>query len=312
MDRREFLLKLAGFGAAGAALLLDRSVGRLWAEGGKDAAALKAGAPPDLVAVKGGDLAAMLDRAIGEFGGMGTFVRRGQTVVIKPNIGWDTPPEVAATTNPRLVKRLVEHCIDAGAKKVWVFDHSCDSGPRCYASSQVERYAKEGGAVVAPGESSSLYHEVSVPGAARLRQVRVHELVVEADVFINVPVLKHHSGAGMTCAMKNLMGIVWDRGQFHREDLDQCIADIGLFRRPTLNVVEAWKVMLSGGPRGNVASRYSEPRMLMLSRDIVAVDAASAKALGAEPSRFGYISKAEERGLGIQDLAKLKVSRLTM
>ena len=312
MDRREFLRKLAGFGAAGAALLLDRGVGRLWAEGGKDTAALKAGAPPDLVAVKGGDLAAMLDRAIGEFGGMGAFVRRGQTVVIKPNIGWDTPPEAAATTNPRLVKRLVEHCLDAGAKKVWVFDHSCDSGPRCYASSQVERYAKEGGAIVVPGESSSLYHEVSVPGAARLRQVRVHELVVEADVFINVPVLKHHSGAGMTCAMKNLMGIVWDRGQFHREDLDQCIADIGLFRRPSLNVVEAWKVMLSGGPRGNVASRYSEPRMLMLSRDMVAVDAASAKVLGAEPSGFGYIAKAEERGLGIQDLAKLRVSRLTM
>jgi uncharacterized protein (DUF362 family) len=244
MNRREFLMKLAAAGAAGASLLLgpDPSPTRLWAgEGG-------AASPPDLVAVKGSDPLAALDRAIKEFGGMGAFVRRGQTVVVKPNIGWDRPPEACANSNPLLVKRLVEHCLDAGARKVWVFDHSCDSGPRCYANSQIERYAKEGGAEVVSGESSSSYHEVAIPGSLRLKKARVHELVLEADVFINVPVLKNHSGAGMTCAMKNLMGIVWDRGEFHRSDLDQCIADSCLIRKPSLNVVEAWKVMQTGGP----------------------------------------------------------------
>jgi uncharacterized protein (DUF362 family) len=307
LDRREFLKRLAGFGAAGAAMFLGRGASRLWAE----AQGPKAGSAA-LVAVKGGELPAMLDRAMKELGGMGAFVRKGQTVVVKPNIGWDTPPEAAATTNPLLVKRLVEHCLDAGAKKVWVFDHSCDYGPRCYASSQIERYAKEGGASVVPGESSSSYQEVAVPGAVRLKKTMMHELILEADVFINAPVLKNHSGAGMTCAMKNLMGIVWDRDEFHYSDLDQCIADSCLFRKPALNIVDAYKVMLSGGPRGNAASDYSVQRMLVASADIVAVDAACAKALGADSSRFGYIAKGEARGLGRSDLSKLEVRRLTM
>jgi uncharacterized protein (DUF362 family) len=309
MDRREFLRTLAGIGAgaAGAALFLGRGPVRLWADEKAPAAAV-----PDLVAVKGGEPAAMLDRGIREMGGMAAFVRKGQTVVIKPNIGWDQAPQICANTNPALVKRLVEHCLDAGAKKVWVFDHSCDYGPSCYKSSQIERYAREGGAEVVPGESSSYYHEVSVPGAARLKTMKVHELVIEADVFINVPVLKNHSGAGMTCAMKNLMGIVWDREAFHANDLDQCIADSCLFRKPALNVVDAWKVMQSGGPRGYASSRYDEQRMLMLSTDILAVDVASAKTLGQQPQRFGYLAKGAERGLGRADLSKVNILRLTM
>ena len=311
MDRREFLKRLAGMGAAGAALFLGGRGGPAlaWAE---EAGKAATPAPPDLVAIKGGESVAMLDRGIKELGGMGAFVRKGQTVVVKPNIGWDQGPEVAANTNPALVKRVVEHCLEAGAKKVWVFDNSCNYGPRCYASSQIARYAKEGGAEVVPGDSSSYYHEVAVPGAVRLKKMAVHELILEADVFINVPILKNHSGAGMTCAMKNLMGIVWDREAFHRQDLDQCIADSCLFRKPALNIIDAWKVMLTGGPRGYSGSRYDEQRMLMLSTDIVASDAASAKVLGKPMEGFGYIAKAEARGLGRSDLAKLNIRRLTM
>jgi uncharacterized protein (DUF362 family) len=101
---------------------------------------------------------------------------------------------------------------------------------------------------VIPSGSSSYYHEVAVPGAVKLKRMAFHELILEADVFINAPILKNRSRAGMTCAMKNLMGIVWDREAFHRLDLDQCIADSCLFRKPALNVVDAWKVMLSTEP----------------------------------------------------------------
>jgi len=309
MDRREFLKRLASLGAAGAAALLAKGSGRAWAA---DAASVAAGAMPDLVAVKGGEPASMLDLALKEVGGMGAFVRKGQVVVVKPNIGWDRPPEAAANTNPALVKRVVEQCLAAGAKKVWVFDNSCDSGPRCYASSQIERYARDGGAEVVSGASSSYYHEVPVPGALRLTKMAVHELVIEADVFINVPILKNHSGAGMTCAMKNLMGIVWDRGAFHYNDLDQCIADSCLYRKPDLNIVDAWKVMLSGGPRGYSSSRYAEEKMLMLSKDIVAIDAAASKVLGFQPEKFGYIGMGEKLGLGKADTSKLSIRRLTM
>ncbi|HOX30933.1 MAG TPA: DUF362 domain-containing protein [Spirochaetales bacterium] len=309
LTRRDFLTRCASFGAAALLLSIKRGAGPLLAQVPSAAQGSKA---PDIVAVKGGSQAARLDRALRELGGIGAFVRKGQTVVIKPNIGWSQGPEVAANTDPELVARLVEHCLEAGASKVWVFDHSCDNGPSSYRASKIEGYAKAAGAVVVPGESSSYYQEVPVPGARSLKKTRVHELILAADAFINVPVLKDHSGAGMTCAMKNLMGIVWDRSEFHRLGLDQCIADACLFRKPTLSIVDAGRVMLSGGPRGYPGSRYGEQRMLIASTDIVALDAVSARTLGRAPSDFEYIAKAEERGLGTSDTSRLAISRLTI
>jgi len=310
MDRRDFLMKAAALGAAGAAAFLSdrRLADRLWAA----APSRSASAGADIVAVKGGSESSRLDRALQELGGIGAFVQRGQTVVIKPNIGWAQEPRVAANTNPELVRRLVEHCLQAGAKKVWVFDHSCDNGPASYSASLIERYARDAGASVVPGDKSSSYREVAIPNAVSLKRMKIHELILEADVFLNVPVLKDHSGAGMTCAMKNLMGIAWDRGAFHAQGLDQCIADACLYRRPSLNIVDADRIMLTGGPRGHAGSRYSEQRMLIASTDIVAADAVSARTLGRTAVDFGYIAAGESGGLGLADLAKHDIRRIAL
>ena len=58
---------------------------------------------------------------------MKTFVAKGKRVLVKPNIGWDVVPENAGNTHPNLVKRIIEHCYNAGAKEVFVFDHTCDN-----------------------------------------------------------------------------------------------------------------------------------------------------------------------------------------
>jgi uncharacterized protein (DUF362 family) len=271
-----------------------------------------AGAWPDLVAVRGAEPEILFDAGIAEYGGMKAFVKPGQTVVIKPNIGWNQAPETAANTNPKLVKRIIEHCLNAGAKKVYVFDNSCDSWALSYKTSLIEKYAKDAGAEVVPPNSSRYYQEVVFPGAVSLKKASVHELILESDVFINVPVLKNHSGAGMTSAMKNLMGIVWDRQFFHRYDLDQCIADASLFRKPTLNVVDAYKVMKSGGPRGYSSSAYDLAKFQILSTDIVAADAAASRTLGFEPARFRYIGLAADARSGQADLAKLDIRRLNL
>ena len=81
---------------------------------------------PDMVAVMGGEPEVMLDKALEALGGIGNFVKKGQKIVIKPNIGWDRSPELAGNTNPKLVKALVKKCLEAGASKVTVFDHTCD------------------------------------------------------------------------------------------------------------------------------------------------------------------------------------------
>jgi len=323
MDRREFLEAAAKYGLRAAAALLAGGAYPLFAQGAQAAPppTTSAAQPPraaagarlpDLVAVKGGEPEALFDAGIAALGGMRAFVKAGQTVVVKPNIGWDQPPEAAANTNPRLVRRVVEHCLDAGASKVYVFDNSCDAWTLCYKSSMIERYAREAGAEVVPANAAGYYQEVGFPGAAVLKRAKVHELLVECDVFINVPVLKHHSGAGMTAAMKNLMGAVWDRQFFHRNDLDRCIAEACLYKKPSLNVVDAYKVMKTGGPRGYASSVYETARFQILSADIVAADAAAARTLGFEPSRFPYVGLAAAQGSGQADLSRLDIRRIVL
>lgn len=67
-----------------------------------------------------------------------------------------------------------------------------------------------------PANDEKYFKEVSIPGGVNLKSAKIHEALIEADAWINVPVLKNHGGAKMTCAMKNYMGIVWDRRFFHQ------------------------------------------------------------------------------------------------
>lgn len=266
----------------------------------------------DLVAIKGGKPDSMFDTAIQSLGGMKNFVKKNQTVVIKPNIGWDTIPERAANTNPKLVARIVKHCLDAGAKQVYVFDHTCDNWKSCYSNSGIEKAAKDSGAMVVPGNSESYYQHVNIPNGKNLKETTVHELILESDVLINVPVLKSHGGAGLTVSMKNLMGVVWDRRYWHRNDLHQCIADYATFRKPDLNIVDAYAVMKKNGPRGVSEADLAILKSLIISADIVAADAAAAKLFGSDPANIDYITYADKMNVGTMDLSKLKINRIIL
>lgn len=266
----------------------------------------------DLVAIKGDDPVAMFDKAIESLGGMQKYVKSGQTVVVKPNIGWDASPERAANTNPELVGRIVESCIEAGAKDVYVFDNTCNEWKNCYTNSGIEKLVKDAGGKMVPGNTESYYHPVDVPGGKSLKNAKVHELILDSDVFINVPVLKSHSSAKLTIAMKNLMGVVWDRRYWHKNDLHQCIADYATHRPPDLNIVDAYRVMKQNGPRGVSVDDVVMKNSLLISKDIVAVDAAAAKVFGFEPEEIPYIKIADEMGIGTMDLTKLNINKLKL
>jgi uncharacterized protein (DUF362 family) len=305
MKRREFIQKGMGAGiAAGAALTLG-GFGKL-----ASGYPFNPETPYDLVAVKGGEPDQMLDKALASLGGMKNFVKQGQTVVVKPNIGWDVGPERAGNTNPLLVKRIIEHCFDAGAKTVYVFDNTCDKWDQCYSNSGIRQASEDAGAKMVPGNQESYYQHVEIKQGKSLKSAKVHELILESDVFINVPVLKHHSSANLTIAMKNLMGVVWDRMYWHRNDLHQCIADYASFRKPDLNIVDAYRVLLQNGPRGVSTADVSLQKQLLVSKDIVSIDAAAARLFGKEPDQIGHIRIASEMGVGIADLSSLNINRI--
>lgn len=267
---------------------------------------------PVLAAVRDGSRSAMLDAALAALGGLGAFVKPGQTVLVKPNIGWDAPPERSANTHPELVARLVKLCLEAGAKSVSVFDNTCDQWELTYEHSGIARAARDAGAVVVNGKDESLYREVAIPGGVKLQRALVHSLVLDSDVFLNVPVLKHHSGTLMTAAMKNLMGCIWDRRAYHAHDLHQSIADFLLLKKPTLNIVDAYHPMVRNGPRGRTADDLVEMRTLLASTDPVAIDAASARLLNLDPALVTYIKIGAAMKLGTMDLARVDVRRIKL
>ena len=265
----------------------------------------------DLVAVKNGEPDKLLDAAMEALGGMGRFVRPNQTVVVKPNIAWDVEPERAANTNPLLVRRIVEQCRAAGAKTVYVFDNTCDNWRRSYKTSGIEQAVRDAGGTLVSGENERYYQPVKV-GGKRLLEAKEHELILESDVFINVPVLKSHGSATLTVSMKNLMGIIWDRRYWHRNDLHQCIADFAAYRRPDLNVVDAYRAMLHNGPRGVSVRDVTEMRSLLVSTNMVTADAAAARLLGLGPDQVDYIRLAAAQGVGRLDLGNLAVKRIVL
>lgn len=306
MKRRDFLRKSAGAGlAAGAALSLG-GYDKLWA-------GTSVNPKYDMVAVMGGSPGAMFDLGIQELGGMGTFVGKGQKVLVKPNIGWDRPPEMAANTHPDLVTRVIEHCLKAGAKEVYVFDHTCDNWVNCYRNSGIEKAAKGAGAKVVPGNSENYYQQIEIPGGVVLKSAKVHELLLETDVFINLPVLKDHNSTRMTACMKNMMGVVWDRGFWHRNDLNQCIADYALFeKKPALHILDCYNVMVKHGPQGVSKEDVVQMKSQIISTDWVACDAAATKMLGVDLEKIEYIPQAHKMGLGNMNLETLNIKRIKM
>jgi uncharacterized protein (DUF362 family) len=306
MRRRDFFKTSIGAGvAAGTALSLG-GYEKLWASS-------PAGTKYDMVAVMGGNPDAMFDLGIQELGGMGTFVQKGQKVLVKPNIGWDVIPELAANTNPLLVKRIIEHCFKAGAKEVYVFDHTIDNWANTYKNSGIEKAAKSAGAKVVPANSENYYQSIEIPGGIKLKSAKVHEILLDTDVFINVPILKDHNSTRMTACLKNNMGLVWDRGFWHSNNLHQCIADYALFeKKPALNIIDCYNVIVKHGPQGVSKEDLVLMKSQIITTDWVAGDTAAAKMLGVDPQKIDYIPIAHKMGLGNMNIDSLSIKRIKM
>jgi uncharacterized protein (DUF362 family) len=269
----------------------------------------------DLVAVLGGEPADMFKKAIAELGGMSKYVRKGQKVVVKPNIGWDRTPELAANTNPDLISEIIKQCLSAGAKEVIVFDHTCDDWRKCYKNSGIQAAVEKAGGKMMPAHEESYYREVSLPNAVNLKSTKIHEAILDCDVWINVPVLKMHGGAKMSVSLKNLMGIVWDRRYFHSNNLQQCIADCNtLSKKPVLNIIDAYRVIKSNGPQGRSESDVALAKGLFISPDSVAADTAAIKFYSQispmQLSAVEHVSKAEALKVGTTRIEGLNVKRI--
>jgi len=305
------LLRAGGLGAASAAL-------GLWLHGRSrrpeeaDVLTLKKNysvAPdpnlPEMVVAQGDDPRQLAARAIEELGGIKRFISRGDVVVIKPNMAWDRTPEQAANTNPELVGAVVRLCQEAGAKKVIVTDVSTHEPRRVYQRSGISAAARaEGAQVILPEER--MFKEVNVRGDV-LDLWPIFEPFVTADKVINIPIAKHHDLTGATLGMKNWYGILG--GQRHRlhQRIHESLADLADFMRPTLTIIDAYRVLIRNGPVGGNLGDVELRKTIIAGTDAVAVDAYAYQTYWRiAPNQVRYLQLAQQRGLGTLEWAQVR------
>lgn len=314
LDRREALLRilrLAGLSAGTAAAaywLSTRSVHpseQLIAVARRSHAVPPNPAFPDMAVIHGGAPDQLVQRALQELGGINRFISRGDVVIVKPNIAWDRMPEQAANTNPELVAEVVRQCWSAGAKKIIVTDVSCNDPRRCFQRSGIADAARaEGADVLLPDPSK--FKEVDL-GGDLLQDWPVFQPFLEADKIINLPIAKHHSLTGATLGMKNWYGILG--GQRHRlhQRINESLADLADFVRPTLTLIDCYRVLLRNGPTGGSLEDVLLKKTLVGGTDPVALDAYVAKAYwNLDHAALPYLKMAADRGLGSLEFEKIR------
>lgn len=268
-----------------------------------------ADARPPLAVRKGKDIGNLVREAIAALGGMGRYVKEGETVVVKPNIGWDRTVEQAANTHPEVVVALVQLCLEAGARDVRVFDRTCNDPRRCYTQSGI-RDAVEGirsERVKLDYMDRRAYQEMEIRGGKAFQRWEFYRPALEADRYINVPIAKHHSISRLTLAMKNTMGVIGgNRGRMHSE-IAESLADINSVIHSDLTVIDATRILVANGPQGGRAEDVRSTETLIASPDIVAADAYAATLFDLRPEDVPTIVAGARRGLGTMDLARVRM-----
>jgi uncharacterized protein (DUF362 family) len=313
-ERRELLIKLlrlGGLGAATAGLgLYLRGRSQRPEEPGAMTVSRSFVVPPDpnlpqMVVTQGPDPRQLVRRVIEDLGGIRRFISRGDVVVLKPNVAWDRTPEQAANTNPEVVAEMARLCREAGARKVVVADVSCNEPQRCFQRSGIAAAAHaEGAEVILPEERK--FKEVDLRGDV-LGEWLVFEPFLAADKMINIPIAKHHSLTGVTLGMKNWYGILGGlRNRLHQR-IHESLVDLADFMRPTLTIIDAYRVLIRNGPTGGDLADVELKRTLIAGTDPVALDAYTAKAYWDLDFRtLRYLKLAEDRGLGSLNFENLR------
>lgn len=281
---------------------------------------------PDIVVVEGdptsyGDIT---ERAINELGGIEKFVKKGDKVVITPNMGWMRTPEQAAATHPDVLRRLVQLVERAGASRITCIDYTLDDWKLAFDICGANRAVQGTKARLLSPTEATMYKPVDIPSAVphkltdgsaydprhHFNQIeqRIPRDIIEADCFIVNPVVKDHEAAVITIAMKKLMGCIWNRKDYHRYGLHDCIAELNMFVKPTLIVTDATRALQTRGPKG--PGEVTTPHKVLAGIDPVALDSYCCQFLtvkGVTPDMVNHLVLANSLGRGQIDTTQLMI-----
>ncbi len=274
----------------------------------KDHKAPRAAGANEMAIVKGPSAAENVRKAVEALGGMAAFVRPGEKVLIKPNVGWNRLPEHAANSNPEVVAEVARMVKACGAKTVWVADVPVNTADRCFERSGILKAAGEAGAtVVMPGGTNWRLVQV---GGALLQSAEVLFPFLEADRIINLPLVKQHGLSGATLSMKNWYGALGGHRVRLHQDIHRSIVDLAAMVKPTLTILDATRILTGNGPTGGSLDDVKRLDVLAASTDEVALDAWGLTLLGVSREVAQFVTVGEQVGLGRSDFNSLKLVQI--
>lgn len=264
------------------------------------------------LAVISGDPVAATQKAMEALGGISRFVKRGDRVILKPNMSFARTPDIGATTHPLVVATVARACMEAGAKQVLVLDHTLQRPELCLERTGIQEACKKlAGVYVFAVQERKFFKEVRIPKGKVLERIEVIKEVLDQSVLINLPVAKSHSATGVSLGIKGLMGLIWDRESFHsRYNINQALADLATVIKPRLIILDASRALISGGPGG--PGEVKRLNLIIAGVDPAAVDSYGVSIVPWYGQTFKgrqveHLLVAHQRGLGKIDIEQLKV-----
>jgi uncharacterized protein (DUF362 family) len=309
VNRREFLLRLGITGAliAGSGIAATK----LWQPNHfvpgfekEKGLQLRSYAPepnkilPSLAIAHGMEHEATIRAALGALGGMGRFIQKGDVVLIKPNVAFDRPPALAATTHPDALRAVAKLVMEAGARKVIVADNPINSPTGCFLKSGLTAVASEMNLdLIYPGSNS--FGPLQLEGEILKYWTFFNEPFKNATKVIGLAPCKDHNLCHASMTMKNWYGLLGGRrNQFHQH-IHSIVSDFALMMKPTLVILDGMSVLMSNGPTGGRLSDVKPMNTIVAGTDMVAVDAYGyTHLLERDLAELTYIHKAHDRGLG--------------
>ncbi len=244
----------------------------------------------------------------------GQLISRGDSVLIKPNLVMPAPPDSGEITNPEVIEAVAHYCMDSGAARVIIGDGPSYYIPKsqlreCFTRTGVSQIAKRLGVewVLFDEHDYRVFQNVSPYTPDKFS---ITEFAFSCDKFINLPVLKTHYLTTVTLAMKNLKGCLKreDKPLFHNCDLNRAIVELCKIIRPSVNVIDCTaKAIVCQLDDGYEFREKKSGGLLIISSDIVAVDAVGCAVMGIEPGKVPLVTLGAAVGLGQSELTRMDI-----
>jgi len=253
---------------------------------------------PSLAIAHGTEHEKTIRAAMAALGGMDRFIKNGDVVMIKPNVAFDRPPALAATTHPDALRAVAKLCFEAGAAKVIIADNPINSPTGCFLKSGLTAVAAEMNLDLLYPETNS-FAPLSLSGEILKEWTFFNTPFKKATKVIGLAPCKDHNLCHASMTTKNWYGLLGGRrNQFHQH-IHSIVSDFALMMKPTLVILDGMNVLMSNGPTGGRLSDVKPMNTIVAGTDMIAVDAYGySHLLERDIAELTYLHKAQSRSLG--------------